>query len=266
MVILIILAGVLIGLSLGALGGGGSILTVPVLVYLLGMDAYQATTTSLIIVGITSLFAMIPHARRGHVRALPGVVFGVVGITGSFLGATAAARIPGPVLLGGFSVLMLLVAVLMLRRAATPDWPPDESPAEPLLSFRPLRCSCPRILKLVVAATAVGFLTGFFGVGGGFALVPALVLALGFQMPVAVGTSLLVIVINSATALTARWSTGLTLDWPLILGFTAVAVLASLAAGHLSARLSQRTLTRSFAVVLIAVALGMGIQTGVGAF
>src|SRR5690606_11493266 len=110
MVVLVILAGVLIGLSLGALGGGGSILTVPALVYLLGMDAYQATTASLIIVGTTSLFAMIPHARRGHVRALSGVVFGVVGLAGALLGAQAAARIPGPVLLGGFAVLMLVVA------------------------------------------------------------------------------------------------------------------------------------------------------------
>lgn len=265
MVVLVILAGVLIGLSLGALGGGGSILTVPALVYLLGMDAYQATTASLIIVGTTSLFAMIPHARRGHVRAMSGVIFGVVGIAGALLGAQAAARIPGPVLLGGFAVLMLVVAALMLRRAGRPDGAPDESSSEPMLSLRPLRCRCARVLKLVVAATAVGFLTGFFGVGGGFALVPALVLALGFQMPVAVGTSLLVIVINSATALTTRLSTGLTLDWPLIVGFTTVAILASLAAGQLSARLSQSTLTRSFAVVLITVALGMGINTGIGA-
>lgn len=265
MVVVVILAGVLIGLSLGALGGGGSILTVPVLVYLLGMDAYQATTASLIIVGTTSLFAMVPHARAGHVRALSGAVFGVVGIAGSLLGAKAAAHVPGPVLLGGFATLMLLVAALMLRRAAGPDGASGRGPAEPTLSLRPLRCRCLQVLKVVAAATVVGFLTGFFGVGGGFALVPALVLALGFQMPVAVGTSLLVIVINSATALTTRLSTGLALDWPIVLGFTAVAIVASLVAGQLSARVSQRTLTRAFAVVLIAVALGMATHTGVSA-
>lgn len=261
MAVLVIVAGILIGLSLGALGGGGSILTVPVLVYLLGMDAYQATTGSLIIVGTTSLFALIPHARRGHVRAVSGVIFGVVGIAGSLLGAHAAARIAGPVLLGGFALLMLVVAAAMLRRASRPDGPDEPGPIEPMVTLRPITCQCPRVIKLVVAATVVGFLTGFFGVGGGFALVPALVLALGFQMPAAVGTSLLVIVLNSATALTTRLSGGLSLDWPVIIGFTAVAALASLAAGQISARLSQRTLTRSFAVVLITVALGMGTQT-----
>ena len=261
MVLLVIVAGILIGLSLGALGGGGSILTVPVLVYLLGMDAYQATTASLIIVGTTSLFALIPHARRGHVRAASGLVFGVVGIAGSLLGAQAAARIAGPVLLGGFALLMLVVAALMLRRASRPVGLDEEAPTQPMLTLRPLRCQCPRVLKLVVAATVVGFLTGFFGVGGGFALVPALVLALGFPMPTAVGTSLLVIGVNSVTALTTRLSTGLSLDWPVVIGFTAVAVLASLAAGQLATRVSQRALTRSFAAVLVMVALGMGGHT-----
>lgn len=267
-------AGVLIGISLGALGGGGSILTVPVLVYLVGLDAYPATSASLIIVGTTSLFALIPHARRGHVRVTQGVVFGVVGIAGSLLGGRAAARIPEPLLLGGFALLMLMVAVIMLRHDGREDAVTDSEgddaarvmPASvPMVSVRPLRVRWPRLLKLVAAATAVGFLTGFFGVGGGFALVPALVLVLGFSMPVAVGTSLLVIVLNSATALSTRLTTSLELDWPLIAGFTLVAVLASLVAGQLSARLPQRVLTRTFAIGMIVVGLGMGIHTGVTA-
>lgn len=274
MILLAILAGVVIGLALGALGGGGSILTVPVLVYLVGLDAYPATSASLIIVGTTSLFALIPHARRGHVRFTQGVVFGVVGIAGSLLGGRAAARIPEPLLLGGFALLMLMVAVIMLRHDGREDAVTDSEgddaarvmPASvPMVSVRPLRVRWPRLLKLVAAATAVGFLTGFFGVGGGFALVPALVLVLGFSMPVAVGTSLLVIVLNSATALSTRLTTSLELDWPLIAGFTLVAVLASLVAGQLSARLPQRVLTRTFAIGMIVVGLGMGIHTGVTA-
>ncbi|NLW98216.1 MAG: sulfite exporter TauE/SafE family protein [Actinomycetales bacterium] len=274
MILLAILAGVVIGLALGALGGGGSILTVPVLVYLVGLDAYPATSASLIIVGTTSLFALIPHARRGHVRVTQGVVFGVVGIAGSLLGGRAAARIPEPLLLGGFALLMLMVAVIMLRHDGREDAVTDSEgddaarvmPASvPMVSVRPLRVRWPRLLKLVAAATAVGFLTGFFGVGGGFALVPALVLVLGFSMPVAVGTSLLVIVLNSATALSTRLTTSLELDWPLIAGFTLVAVLASLVAGQLSARLPQRVLTRTFAIGMIVVGLGMGIHTGVTA-
>jgi len=274
MILLAILAGVVIGLALGALGGGGSILTVPVLVYLVGLDAYPATSASLIIVGTTSLLALIPHARRGHVRVTQGVVFGVVGIAGSLLGGRAAARIPEPLLLGGFALLMLMVAVIMLRHDGREDAVTDSEgddaarvmPASvPMVSVRPLRVRWPRLLKLVAAATAVGFLTGFFGVGGGFALVPALVLVLGFSMPVAVGTSLLVIVLNSATALSTRLTTSLELDWPLIAGFTLVAVLASLVAGQLSARLPQRVLTRTFAIGMIVVGLGMGIHTGVTA-
>ena len=132
----------------------------------------------------------------------------------------------------------------------------EDPTSEPILTLRPLTCACPRLAKVVVTATAVGLLTGFFGVGGGFVLVPALVLALSFPMPVAVGTSLLVIAVNSATALTARISTvGTDLDWPLIAGFTAAAVAGSLVGGRITSRIHPTTLTRTFAVLLVAVAL-----------
>jgi len=147
-------AGLLIGLSLGALGGGGSILTVPVLVYLLHQPPYAATAGSLLIVGITATAGMAAHRQAGRVRLAPA----------GHPSRTAAVR---------------------------------------------------RGLKVVAVATGVGLLTGFFGVGGGFVIVPALVLALGFEMPVAVGTSLLVIAINSAAALTARIGTHVHFAWPL---------------------------------------------------
>jgi uncharacterized membrane protein YfcA len=255
---LVLPVGLLIGLSLGALGGGGSILTVPALVYLLGQDPHQATTSSLLIVGITSLIALVPHARRGNVRFGQGLVFGALGAAGSVAGSTAAAHVRPAVLLTAFAALMLLVAALMLRRSLRPaaQGDTDTPDTEPMLTLRPLTCACLRVLKVVVTATIVGLLTGFFGVGGGFALVPALVLALAFPMPVAVGTSLLVISVNSVTALTARATSGNSpVDWAVVGAFTAVAVAGSLLGGRLAARVQPRYLTRAFVVLLVAVAL-----------
>lgn len=266
MSLLAILLGALIGLSLGALGGGGSILTVPALVYALGQSPRTATTSSLLIVGLTSLIAVIPHARAGRVRLGQGLVFGALGTAGSFAGSALSSRVPPQVLLTAFAALMLVVAALMLRRSHgsgssdstdTTDPTGALDPAgTPLLTLRPFTCTCPRVAKVVVTATGVGLMTGFFGVGGGFVLVPALVLALSFPMPVAVGTSLLVISVNSATALTARVSSGGThLDWPLIATFTAAAVIGSLLGGQIAGKAHPRHLTRAFAVLLIAVAV-----------
>lgn len=130
----------------------------------------------------------------------------------------------------------------------------DDPTSDPMVTLHPLRCACPRVAKVLVTATVVGLVTGFFGVGGGFVLVPSLVLALGFPMPVAVGTSLLVIAVNSATALAARVGGAGTLDWPLIGVFTAAAVAGSIAGGRLTSLVDPRQLTRAFAVLLVAVA------------
>ena len=254
--------GLLIALALGALGGGGSILTVPALVYVLGQDPRTATTSSLLIVGLTALIALLPHARASRVRFGQGLMFGALGTAGSFAGSALTSCIAPQVLLTAFAALMLLVATLMLRRSLRPGSAarPNDPTAEPILTFRPLTCACPRLAKVVATATAVGLLTGFFGVGGGFVLVlvlaPALVLALSFPMTVAVGTSLLVIAVNSATALTARLTTGAThLDWPLIAGFTAAAIVGSLLGGRITSPVQPHHLTSAFAVLLIAIAL-----------
>jgi uncharacterized protein len=265
---LVLPVGLLIGLSLGALGGGGSILTVPALVYLLGQDPRDATTGSLLIVGVTSVIALIPHAGRGKVRLGQGLVFGALGTAGSFAGSAAAAHVLPEVLLTAFAALMLLVAAVMLRRTLRPaDTGSSSEDAEPLLTLRPLTCACPRVVKVLVTATAVGLLTGFFGVGGGFVLVPALVLALSFPMPVAVGTSLLVIAVNSATALAARATTGGSrVDWAVVATFTAVAVVGSLLGGRLTTRVQPRHLTRAFVVLLVAVALYTAARNAPGLF
>lgn len=252
--------GLLIGLTLGALGGGGSILTVPALVYGLGQDPRTATTSSLLVVGTTSLIALVPHARSGSVRLGQGLLFGALGTVGSLAGSALSARVPPRLLLMAFAALTLLVATLMLRRStgavSTGSGGTGDPTLEPMLTLRPLACACPRVAKVVIAATAVGLLTGFFGVGGGFALVPALVLTLSYPIPVAVGTSLLVIAVNSATALAARATTaGPPVDWPLLAVFTGAAIAGSLIGGTVTSRANPRHLTRSFGVLLVLVAL-----------
>jgi uncharacterized membrane protein YfcA len=257
--------GIAIGLSRGALGGGGSILTVPALVYVLGQDARTATTGSLVIVGLTSLLALVPHARAGRVRFSQGLLFGVLGTAGSFAGSALSSSVQPTTLLTAFAALMLLVAALMIRRAQTAPRELGHAidpTVEPMLTLRPFSCACPRAARVFATATVVGLLTGFFGVGGGFALVPALVLALGFPMPVAVGTSLLVIGVNSATALAARLGSGAGhLDWSLIGVFTAAAIVASLVGGRLAGRANPRHLTIAFAAVLFLVAVYTGARS-----
>jgi uncharacterized protein len=250
--------GLLIGLSLGALGGGGSILTVPALVYVLGQSPVAATMGSLIVVGITSLPGMTAHARAGRVRVAQGLLFGVLGVTGSWYGSRLSATVAPAVLLAAFSVLMLVVAVVMIarHRHGRRGGALQDEAFDPIVAFTPrFVCNCPRAAKVMVTATAVGLLTGFFGVGGGFAVVPALVLALGFSMPVAVGTSLLVIAVHSATALASRAGHGISIDWAVIGVFTGAAAVGSLLGGRIASRVRPEVLSRAFTVLLVAVAL-----------
>jgi len=264
MLMVAIPVGLLIGLSLGALGGGGSILTVPALVYLLGMVTRAATTGSLIIVGVTAVFGMLAHRRDGHVRVLQGVVFGALGAAGAVAGTRLSLAVPPDVLLAGFAVLMLAVAGLMLARRRVPAGAGvpgrgqgDRVPLDvPIITFTPgFVCACPRAAKVLIAAVAVGLMTGFFGVGGGFLVVPALVLALDFPMPVAVGTSLLVIAMNSATSLVARAGTGIDIDWTIIGVFTGAAVIGSLLGARIATRARPETLRIAFAVLITVVGL-----------
>jgi uncharacterized protein len=251
-------AGLLIGLLLGALGGGGSILTVPVLVYLLGQEPHAATAGSLLIVGITAAGGMIAHRRAGRVRLAPGIAFGVLGVAGSYAGTRLSSSVPPDLLLSLFAALMLAAAAAMLRRRpGMAGSPPAAAQAsgQRVARLRPGGSTVLRRgLKIVAAATGVGLLTGFFGVGGGFVVVPALVLVLGFDMPAAVGTSLLVIAINSAAALAARLGSQVSLDWPLLAVFTAAALAGVLAGNRVASRVDASRLTTAFTVLLIAVA------------
>lgn len=259
--------GLVVGITLGALGGGGSILTVPALVYLLGLDPRSATTGSLIIVGISSLIGALPHWRAGRVRLAQGVVFGGLGVGGAFLGSLLSTSVPQQVLLVAFAGLMLVVAGLMTRRrrSATRKGAAGEADVAatvaPMVSLRPLRVDVRAVGVLLLTATAVGLLTGFFGVGGGFAVVPALVLAMRMPMPVAVGTSLVVISVNSASALVSRLGQDVTLDWRVIGSFTVAAIVGSLIGSRITARVSPARLSLAFTVLLVLVALYTAVRS-----
>jgi hypothetical protein len=253
MILTAVLAGVLMGLSLGALGAGGAIITVPVLVYALGETAHEATTTSLVIVGLTAAAGALVHLRAGRVDWRRGLLFGAIGIGGTALGSWLSAGLDPDRLLLAFALLLLVVAVMMWRRAGGPAPVVAAAAASHDHRIHPVR--------VVLAAVGVGVLTGFFGVGGGFAVVPALVLALGFTMPMAVGTSLLVIALNSASALAGRLAVGITLDWTLVLVFAGAAMAGSLLGPRLVARVSHQTLSRVFAVILVVVGIGMAIES-----
>ncbi len=296
----------LIGLSLGAVGGGGSILAVPVLVGVVGLTAEQATASSLVVVGIASLVGVVTHARAGRVDLRAGLGFAVAGIAGSFVGTRLNEGIDGDVLLLGFAALMVLVGTRMLQSLRRPDaLPVDDLPLErlrpdPVPVERPSTLpryrdgarlhryvSTPdgagagagaavtiagpttrpawdgrRVALLIATGTGVGFLTGLFGVGGGFVIVPALVLVLGFPMTVATGTSLLVIALNAGVALAFRGGVG-AVDWAVVAPFTAAAVLGVLAGRAVADRVPTRHLTAALGLLVLAVAVWTGIDAAV---
>ncbi|MCY4727901.1 sulfite exporter TauE/SafE family protein [Nocardioides sp. STR2] len=267
-IVLAVVAGALIGLSLGALGGGGSILAVPVLLAL-GQSATQATTGSLVVVGVTSLAGAVTARRAGTVLLARGAAFGAVAIGGAVAGAHLSATVPEPVLLAAFSALMLLVAGLMAarqlrsRRAAGPLDPAVERPGldDPIITFSPtFMCQCPRALKVVVTATVVGLLTGFLGVGGGFLVVPALVLALALPMRYAAGTSLVVITITSAAALATRAGAGIAPDWGLVVALTLTSIVGSVVGARVAARADTARLSAAFTGLVLAVAAYVAVQ------
>ncbi len=250
--------GFLIGVSLGALGGGGSILAVPALVYAAGQDPKAATTTSLVLVTITALIGIIPHWRAGRVRFAAGTIFGLAGIGGSLLGSHWNKAANPDVLLFAFSVLMLVAAYAMWRRLQAAPPPVRSAGAaanidEAAPAQTDVRIDAGTVVKVILAGSFVGLLTGFFGVGGGFVIVPALVLALGFTMPEAVGTSLLVIAVNSTVALMTRLPGG-TVDWGIVVPFTIASLVGVVVGSHLASTRDPSFLQKWFVILLVVVA------------
>ena len=228
----------LMGVTLGLLGGGGSILTVPLLVYVTGLDAKTAIATSLVVVGTTAAIGALGHARAGRVQWRTGVIFGAAGLGGAFLGGLLGGHLPGALLLIAFALMMLVTAVAMLRGR------PDAQPTARELAVG-------RVLGL---GLGVGLFTGMIGAGGGFVVVPALVLLGGLPMSAAVGTSLLVIAMNTAGGAAGYVTSAVQLDWALVGAVTGAAVVGSLIGGRLVSLVSEAALRRGFAWFV----LGMG--------
>lgn len=226
---LVLLLAVAVGVSLGLLGGGGSILAVPLLVYVAGLDSKEAIATSLLVVGVTSLAALVPHARAGRVRWRTGLVFGVAAMVGAYAGGRLAEFVPGTVLLIAFSLMMLATAVAMIRgRREVKE-----------------REGGMRVGLVLAEGGVVGLVTGMVGAGGGFLVVPALVLLGGLPMSAAVGTSLLVIAMKSFAGL-GGYLASVQIDWGLAAAVTGAAVIGSLVGGTITGRITADTLRRGF--------------------
>ncbi|MFF9851064.1 sulfite exporter TauE/SafE family protein [Streptomyces litmocidini] len=234
-------ASLLVGLSLGVLGGGGSILTVPILVHLAGQDAKEAITTSLFVVGVTGLAALLPHARGRRVHWRTGLLFGGFSMAGAYGGGRLAEHVPETVLLVAFALMMLVTAVAMLRKPRRGREKARRIHAEP----QPLK-------HIAATGLAVGAVTGLVGSGGGFLVVPALAVLGGLPTGVAVGTSLLVIGMNSFAGLAGHLS-GDRLDWGLALTVSAAAVAGSLVGGRLAGRIPQDALRTAFGWFVVAM-------------
>jgi len=271
--IIAVALGLLVGLSLGALGGGGSTLAVPILVFVAGLQAQDATTTSLLVVGVASVFGVVSHFRNGNVRLGAGIAFGSAGIVGSRIGLLVNRSLDENALLLAFSVLIVFVAVRMYRSIDKSEPGSEQVADDRLLEngtgvaaqergsvMSRLDLSAAAIAKLAGAATAVGLLTGLFGVGGGFAVVPALTLLLKFPAKQAIGTSLVVIVINTTIALTMR-SGNLGFDWAVVGPFLVTVTVGVVVGTRISKGIDAARLTRAFALMLGVVAIYTAAST-----
>jgi uncharacterized membrane protein YfcA len=246
------LLAIAIGITLGLLGGGGSVLALPVLVYVMGITTKTAIAMTLIIVGTVSLVGVIPHARRGNLNGKTAIVFGSATMLGAYLGARLAVQ---PWVTESFQMLlfalsMLLAAGFMIYRTAQPELLPDKTLDATL--YRPPVCKyC--WLWLMTEGIGVGGLTGMVGVGGGFAIVPALVLLGKIPIKQAIGTSLLIIAGNSIAGLLGYLG-HLALDWQLTVSFTFAAGVGTVLGTYLSQFVSARQLQKGFGYFLLAIA------------
>ncbi|TRW88353.1 sulfite exporter TauE/SafE family protein [Mycolicibacterium sp. 018/SC-01/001] len=243
-----------VGLSLGLLGGGGSILMVPLLAYVAGLDAGHAIAMSLLVVAVTSAVGALAHARAGHVRWRTGVLFGAAGMVGAYTGGWVSQFVPGSLLLVGLATVMIAAAIAMMRGRSAESVGVGESPTH-------------RPPALLLHGAAVGLVTGLVGAGGGFLVVPALALLTGLPMATAIGTSLLVIAMNSLAGL-AGHLTAAAIDWRLAAAVTAAAVTGALLGSRFATRVDAAVLRAGFGWFILAMAsviLAQEIHPVVGA-
>jgi uncharacterized protein len=234
----------LVGVSLGLLGGGGSILTLPILMYAFGLEEKAAIATSLIVVGTTSAFAVISHARAGNVEWRTGLLFAAAGSVGAFVGGYLADFIPGAWLVNGFLVMMVATAFAMFRGRK---------------EVRPAEHGRGAILKILGEGLVVGLVTGLVGAGGGFLVVPALALLGGLPMPKAVGTSLVVIAIKSLFGYLGH-ATHVAIDPVIAAEVSVAAVVGSVLGGFLAPKVPAVALRKGFGAFVLVMAAYMGAQ------
>ena len=253
MIALTIVLAVLVGVSLGLLGGGGSIVMVPLLAYVAGMEPKHAIATSLLVVGVTSAVGAITHARAGRVQWRIAVIFGVAAMAGAYGGGRLAGFVPATVLMVAFAVIMIAAAVAMLRGRKNPAGT-DTDRRVP-------------VLKIAALGVGVGTLSGLVGAGGGFLLVPALALLGGLAMPAAVGTSLVVIAMQCFAGLAGHLATE-HIDWRLAATVTAGAVVGAILGGRLVALVNPNALRKLFGwfvLLMASVILAQETTPAIGA-
>lgn len=238
---------VCIGLSLGLIGGGGSILAVPILVYVMGLNSKVAIAMSLIIVCIISLIGMIPHWQQGNIRLKIALAFIPAAMIGAYLGATLTA-LPGitdTVQLVAFGSVMAIASIIMIRRGKQ---------VIPETNKPPLWKSLPQWLRIPGEGLGVGILTGFVGVGGGFIIVPALTIVEGIPIKQAIGTSLVIIAANSIAGFLG-YVNQVTIDWQLVMSFTLAASGGTIAGAYFNRYVNAKQLQQGFGYFILAVAI-----------
>ncbi len=238
--------GLAIGISVGLLGGGGSVLAVPVLVYVLGQDVETAITISLVVVTAAAVAGGYRHAIDRRVCWRHAGAFTVAAVPGILAGTALGEVVSGTALVGGFAVVMLAAAAATWRKASAPEPADDGQPGH--------TCPALRLGRDVAAGLLVGLLTGFFGVGGGFIIVPTLAVALSFSIRSAIGTSLAIITTTSILGVVVHLGAGRTLDVELALVMGTACVAGALLGARWSARVAQQALGRGFAALVVAVA------------
>lgn len=249
--------GLAIGLAVGTLGGGGSVLAVPILVYVLDQNVGEATTASLVVVAVGAVAGSLGHARAGRVCWRHAGWFTAAALPGIVLGTFAAEAVDGNLLLAGFALIMLAAAHAAWRKAS------DHEPGATGTWENGGACPPLRLPRDLVAGAAVGLVTGFFGVGGGFLIVPTLAIALAFTMRTAIGTSLVIITATSLLGLAAHLVAGRSLDAGVTATMAVACAAGAVTGASLAGHVPQRQLGRGFALLVLTIAAYLLISVSV---
>lgn len=247
--------GLVVGFVLGLLGGGGSILAVPIFLYLLHTPAKPAIAMSLVVVGISAAVGFFTHWRQGTVALRVAVPFGLCAMLGAFVTARLTRFVPAAMQLSLFAIFAFSAAILMLRDAAKPD-----------ATLTPPTMGGPHFApQLIPQAIGVGALTALVGAGGGFVIVPALVLVADVPVKPAVGSSLLIIALNALAGF-AGYIGQVPIDWPLVASFSATAAIGAILGTKVLRRVPQRRVKQSFAILILVLGTYLVVQRAITTF